>query len=87
METNNLNLVEKSLNTYLESLVGSRFKSIGEIQTKIQSEINKEVNIFISETDAKFLHDYQLDGEIGDYAFSIFYLKDRKKYLLLTEIG
>lgn len=79
---------EIHLRNIFESFVGRRFQSLKELQVKLQIETKEKIVIYISETDADFLHDYQLDGEIGnENEFSIFYLSDRKGLMYITEIS
>lgn len=71
-----------------QSFVGRRFKSLEELQCKLQNETKEKVSIIHSETDADFLHDYQIDGEIGEEnEFTLFYLIDRKLLYYITEIS
>lgn len=71
-----------------ESFVGSRFQSLKELKDRLKAKTKEKIILFESETDADFLHDFQLDGEIGNMnEFSLFYLKDRKDYLYITEIA
>ena len=77
---------EVHLRNIFESFVGKRFQNLEELQTKLQKETKEKIFIFESETDADFLNDFQLDGEIGnENEFSMFYLSDRKGLIYITE--
>jgi hypothetical protein len=79
---------EIHLREILESFVGSRFVNLKELEKSLKNKTKEPIIIFESETDADFLNDFQLDGEIGnENEFSIFYLKDRKGFLYVTEIS
>jgi len=79
---------EINLRQIFESFVGKRFKSIAELKRELKLKTKEKILLFKSETDADFLHDFQLDGEIGnENEFSMFYLIDRKKELYITEIS
>ena len=79
---------EVHLRSIFESFVGQRFENLEELQVKLQNETKEKILIFESETDADFLNDFQLDGEIGDEnEFSMFYLIDRQGLFYITEIS
>jgi len=79
---------EVHLRGIFNSLVGSRFQNLDELKLRLAAKTKEKILIIESETDANFLHDNQLDGEIGnENEFSIFYLLDKKGYLYITEIS
>lgn len=79
---------EVHLRNILESFVGKRFWSLDELKNSLEIETKEKIIISRSETDADFLNDYQLDGEIGnENEFSIFYLLDKKCLMYITEIS
>lgn len=76
------------LSNIFESLIGNRFKNLEQLKLNLQDKTKEEIIIFESETDADFLNDFQLDGEIGEEnEFSLFYLKDRKGFIYITEVS
>jgi len=79
---------EVALRSIFESFVGSRFKDLEELKSRLKNKTKEKILLFESETDADFFNDFQLDGEIGnENEFSLFYLKDRKGFIYITEIA
>lgn len=79
---------EVHLRGIFESFVGERFQNLEELQSKLQNKTKEKIFILESETDADFINDFQLDGEIGnENEFSMFYLLDRKGMLYITEVS
>ena len=67
-------------------LLYRRFKSLKSIEKFIRAKTNDNVLMIFSESERIVGGDFMIDIEIGDCAYTIYYLRDNSDYIFITEV-
>ena len=70
----------------IKPLLNRRFKDIESIKRALMNSTTDFVIVIHSESDRLIGRDFMIDIEIGDYAYTIYYIRDNADYLFITEV-